>query len=66
MQCPLCKSDCRITNTRTQVVGDNSPDTQTRVYAVQEMSCINQNCQNHMLVVGEEKALEYEGPPVTA
>lgn len=47
MQCPICKTEMRITSVRTEVVGDESKDRQTEVYTVQELVCRNKQCQNY-------------------
>ena len=41
MLCPLCKTQMRITATRTVVTGDESPDTVTRVFIEQDLTCRN-------------------------
>ena len=47
MQCPLCRVEGIISKTYTTVEGDNSPDTDTKVFTVQEISCRNKNCSNY-------------------
>ena len=44
MLCPLCKTQMRITATRIVVTGDESPDTVTRVFIEQDLSCRNPAC----------------------
>ena len=51
MKCPLCNVEAFISSTYNKVEGDNSPDTETKVYTVQEMSCRNKNCDNYNKVV---------------
>lgn len=51
MQCPLCKIEMAIQNTYTKVEGDNSPDTETKVFTVQELTCRNKQCSNYGKVV---------------
>ena len=51
MQCPLCKVEMAISHAYTTVEGDKSPDTETKVFTVQEMSCRNKQCSNYGKVV---------------
>lgn len=51
MKCPLCSIEMIIQKTYTEVEGDNSPDTQTKVYTLQELSCRNKKCGNYGKVV---------------
>ena len=51
MLCPLCKCEMRIGATRTVVEGDNSPDTETKVYTEQDLGCRNTACDNRDHVV---------------
>lgn len=51
MKCPLCNVEAFINRTYNRVEGDNSPDTETKVYTVQEMSCRNKNCDNYNKVI---------------
>lgn len=44
MQCPACKNELWIFRSRTAVEGDDSPDTVTKVFSVQEMMCTNPAC----------------------
>lgn len=60
MLCPQCKCELHIKETRTEVVGDESPDTPTRVYQVQDMICANENCINCGRVLDTRKHLLYE------
>ena len=53
--------DLQITKAYPQVTGDDSPDTPTRVYLVQELSCVNPRCPNHGRMLDEVRHLEYEG-----
>ena len=53
MQCPECKVEAFIAASRTEVVGDDSPDKTTEVYTVLEMQCRNPNCPRHGQSVGE-------------
>lgn len=38
-------------STRQEVLGDSSPDQQTEVYTVQELSCRNKHCTNFDKIV---------------
>lgn len=53
--------DLRITRAYPQVTGDSSPDTPTRVYLVQELSCVNPQCPNCGKKLDEVRHLEYDG-----
>lgn len=52
MKCPLCDVEAIISNTYMKVEGDKSPDTETKVFTVQEFSCRNKQCSNHGKVIG--------------
>ena len=45
----------RIVFSGTRVIGDNSPDTPTRVFTVQTLKCMNRNCPHQ-----DEKTIEHE------
>lgn len=47
MKCPLCNLEMRIKRSRNIVENDDTPDIPTRLYVVQDMSCMNRNCPNH-------------------
>lgn len=51
MLCPSCKTELRIEASRYEVTGDQSPDTPTEVYVVQELCCRNPQCERHGQVV---------------
>ena len=51
MMCPLCGTEMGITAAYQRVEGDESPDTETKVFTVQEMSCRNKQCSNYGKVV---------------
>lgn len=44
----------------TQVEGDSSPETPTRVYTVQELQCLNPQCPEYKQAQ-ETRTLVYEG-----
>ena len=54
MQCPFFKIDTTIERSYTRVEGDESPDTPTRVFTVQEMYCRNPRCSHNGWKVGEQ------------
>lgn len=47
MLCPSCKTELRIQRSRTEVEGDNSESTATKVYTVQDLVCVNQECPQY-------------------
>lgn len=51
MKCPLCQVEMRITRSRNIVKNDDTPDTPTKLYVEQELSCLNKNCSNFQKVV---------------
>lgn len=55
MKCPLCNIEMAIKSSRHVVVGDNSPDTDTKLFLEQELVCRNKNCPNHGKVVDKVK-----------
>lgn len=55
MKCPLCNVEAVITKSYTTVEGDSSPNTETKVYNVQEISCRNKNCSNYEKVIAKAK-----------
>ena len=57
MQCPLCKLEMRITGSRTEVTGDDSPEKRTEVFHVLVLECVNPQCQHPEPV--EEKVKIY-------
>ena len=44
-----------IVSSGTKVTGDNSPETPTKVYAVQTLRCVNRNCPRP-----DEQTVEHE------
>ena len=61
MLCPVCGIQARIDRSYTQVEGDQSPDTTTRVYTVQEIVCRNPQCPQYGEIIETAKNLDYEG-----
>ena len=51
MKCPQCDIEMMIKKTYTEVEGDTSPDTVTKVFNVQDMTCRNPKCENFEKVV---------------
>ena len=60
MICPQCKCELHIKEARIEVVGDESPDTTTKVSEVQDMICDNPNCINCGRVLDTTKHLLME------
>lgn len=57
MQCPYCKIDGTIETSSIQVTGDDSPDTKTQVYTVQEIACRNPACSHFGEIVATVRHL---------
>ena len=55
MKCPLCDLEMRITHSRNVVENDDTPDRETKLYKIQDMSCMNKNCLNYERVVDSVK-----------
>ena len=55
MMCPYCNVVTKIERHRVEVEGDNSPDTETRVYRVLDFVCRNPQCAHCGEKVGETK-----------
>lgn len=51
MKCPLCQVEMRIIRSRNVVTNDDTPDTPTKLYVEQDLSCLNKNCGNYEKVV---------------
>ena len=51
MKCPLCQLELRITRARNIVENDDTPDEETKLFVVQELSCLNKNCKNYNKVL---------------
>lgn len=51
MKCPQCQVEMRITRSFNKVENDDTPDTETKLFVVQELSCLNKNCANYEKVV---------------
>lgn len=59
MRCPECGLEAIISYSRTEVEGDKSPDTETRVFTVLEYQCRNPTCPQNGKSVGESKHQTY-------
>ena len=53
----------RISGSRTKAEGDNSPDTATKVYIEQDLTCTNTQCANHGKIVEQRRAYLIGGEP---
>lgn len=62
MQCPKCRVEARISRAYTAVEGDNSPDTETRIYTVQDFVCVNPQCGEFGRKIEEARHRETIGP----
>lgn len=51
MKCPLCQVEMRISHSRNIVENDNTPDEETKLFVVQDLTCMNKNCANYERVV---------------
>ena len=51
MKCPLCRVEMRISRSRNVVENDDTPDTPTKLYIEQDLTCLNKNCSNYEQVV---------------
>ena len=51
MKCPLCNVEMRITSSKNVIENDDTPSVETKLYVVQELSCMNSNCNNYNKVV---------------
>ena len=47
MKCPLCKLEGRISAMRYVVENDTTADLETKLYAEQDIMCVNSKCPNH-------------------
>ena len=55
MKCPLCRLEMRITKNLHRVENDDSPNEETKLYIIQELTCLNKNCDNYNKVVETSK-----------
>ncbi len=51
MVCPRCKHECRVSDTRRVIIGDNSPDTETKLFLEQDFTCRDPQCVDYGKVV---------------
>ena len=47
MKCPLCQVEMRISKSRYILEDDDTPDRPTKLYVVQNLSCVNKACENY-------------------
>lgn len=59
MNCPKCGVEAAIMTTRTEVMGDDTPEAQTEVFQVLGYQCRNPQCERFERDVGEEKIRIY-------
>lgn len=57
VKCPLCNVEMAISGHRYRTAGDDSPDTDTKLYIEQNLVCRNAQCANHGKVVTTVKTL---------
>lgn len=55
MQCKACRCEMAIVDSRIQVEGDKSPDTQTRVYRVLDFACRSKQCSEYGKVQEQQR-----------
>ena len=51
MKCPVCQVELRITRSRNVIEHDDTPNEETKLFVIQELSCLNRNCQKYETVV---------------
>lgn len=47
MKCPLCQVEMRIARSFNTVENDDTPDLPTKLYVVQDMTCVKKDCENY-------------------
>lgn len=47
MKCPLCQVEMRIARSFNTVENDDTPDRLTKLYVVQNLTCVNKACKNY-------------------
>jgi len=47
MKCPLCQVEMRIARSFNEVENDDTPNVETKLYVVQNLSCVNKACENY-------------------
>lgn len=58
MREPCCGVEPQVVRSYNKIIGDNSPDTPTKLYSVLVMACSDPKCPEH----GKEYEIEYEQP----
>lgn len=51
MKCPLCNLEMAIQSSRYETQDDDSPDKETRLFIVMELTCRDKKCPNYGKVV---------------
>lgn len=51
MKCPLCQTEMGIWRTHNVVENDDTPNEETKLYIVQELSCLRKECENYQKIV---------------
>lgn len=51
MKCPSCNVEAAIAKSRHVIAGDDSPNTETKLYIEQEIRCRNPNCSNYNKII---------------
>jgi hypothetical protein len=44
MECPTCKADLYIANSKYEALNDDTPDKTTEIFSVLQLVCINPKC----------------------
>lgn len=55
MQCPKCRLEAVISNSKYVIENDTTPDEETKLYIEQEFSCRNPQCTEYGKVIGSNK-----------
>ena len=51
MKCPKCQVELRITRSRNVLENDDTPDTPTKLFMEQDLTCLNKSCEDFETVV---------------
>ena len=51
MKCPKCQVELRIIHSRNVLENDNTPDTPTKLFMEQDLTCLNKGCEDFEKVV---------------
>lgn len=55
MKCPLCDLEMVIKEKHRKIENDDTPDKETKVYIIHDMTCRNRKCNNYNKVVEQVK-----------